>query len=136
MDLTAFRQEKEKLDKAIAKHGRKAVVDAFTEFFKSHPEVEAVRWTQYTPHFNDGDACEFSRNEFYVSGANLPLKKDASSDYGDDFYSDYDLSVKMVGSLEKTFRDTDDLFIAAFGDGVQVTVTPDGKFEVEDYDHD
>ncbi|UDL15302.1 hypothetical protein SEA_KUDEFRE_73 [Gordonia phage Kudefre] len=27
------------------------------------PEVEAVRWEQYTPYFNDGDACEFGVRE-------------------------------------------------------------------------
>lgn len=24
------------------------------------PEVDAIRWPQFTPYFNDGDACEFS----------------------------------------------------------------------------
>ena len=32
-----------------------AAVDAVLAF----PEVEAVRWRQYTPYFNDGDACVF-----------------------------------------------------------------------------
>ncbi|MFI8976937.1 hypothetical protein ACIGO9_28925 [Nocardia asteroides] len=27
------------------------------------PNVKALRWEQYTPYFNDGDACEFSINE-------------------------------------------------------------------------
>lgn len=27
------------------------------------PNVKAMRWEQYTPYFNDGDACEFSVNE-------------------------------------------------------------------------
>jgi hypothetical protein len=30
-------------------------------------EVEAVRWQQYTPHFNDGDPCVFSAGEVYFS---------------------------------------------------------------------
>lgn len=28
--------------------------------------VEAIRWTQYTPYFNDGEACEFSVHEPYI----------------------------------------------------------------------
>jgi hypothetical protein len=30
------------------------------QFFKDFPEILSVYWTQHTPHFNDGDACEFS----------------------------------------------------------------------------
>lgn len=33
------------------------------------PEVEAVRWHQYTPYFNDGEACEFSIYEAHVKFA-------------------------------------------------------------------
>lgn len=32
---------------------------ACKQFFDTCPEVESVFWTQYTPYFNDGDACEF-----------------------------------------------------------------------------
>lgn len=28
--------------------------------------IDGVRWTQYTPYFNDGDACEFGANEVDV----------------------------------------------------------------------
>lgn len=32
-------------------------------FLDECPEVTGVHWTQYTPYFNDGDACEFNVNE-------------------------------------------------------------------------
>jgi hypothetical protein len=32
--------------------------------------IDGVRWTQYTPYFNDGDTCEFGANEIDVHFAN------------------------------------------------------------------
>ena len=34
--------------------------EEFKEFFKKVPEVKVIKWTQYTPYFNDGDPCEFT----------------------------------------------------------------------------
>lgn len=33
----------------------------------AHPKVSKVRWTQYTPYFNDGEACEFSSHGAQIS---------------------------------------------------------------------
>lgn len=35
-------------------------------FFNECPEVKALVWSQYTPYFNDGEACVFSINEVYA----------------------------------------------------------------------
>lgn len=40
---------------------------AFAEFFDKWPQVHSVWWTQYTPHFNDGEPCEFGVHEFNFS---------------------------------------------------------------------
>ena len=37
--------------------------EEFKEFFKKVPEVKVIKWAQYTPYFNDGDACIFGVNE-------------------------------------------------------------------------
>ncbi len=37
--------------------------DLFIPFLTKYPQVKEVRWTQYTPYFNDGESCEFSVNE-------------------------------------------------------------------------
>ncbi|MFC9995776.1 hypothetical protein [Nocardia sp. NPDC127526] len=55
-----------------------AALDAMFVF----PEVEAVRWTQYTPYFNDGDVCEFGTGEIYVKW----VGQDDGGDYEDGFY--------------------------------------------------
>jgi hypothetical protein len=40
-----------------AKNSFKEIVK---EIFNNHPSLESFAWVQYTPYFNDGDACEFS----------------------------------------------------------------------------
>lgn len=41
------------------------------------PRIEAVRWVQYTPYFNDGEPCVFSISEYHFAikpaKANLPV---------------------------------------------------------------
>lgn len=142
MDLTEFKKEKNKLSKALENHSKSILVGEFKAFFTDHPEVEALRWTQYTPHFNDGDVCYFSRHEFEVKGdvtSHLSNKED-TQEYEDDFYPDYYLSKTSglrdaLDELDEVFSGTEDVFEAAFGDGVRVTATRAG-FKVEDYDHD
>ena len=36
------------------------------DFFKTHENVESIRWNQYVPYFNEGDTCEFSIDEVTV----------------------------------------------------------------------
>jgi hypothetical protein len=69
------------------------------------PGVKAVRWRQYTPYFNDGDACVFSINEAYVkfsvepdrtyTFADLDALEDEDDnddgDYGDGFVGTWEL---------------------------------------------
>jgi hypothetical protein len=44
----------------------KLLIDALDTLL-AHPKVTKVRWTQYTPYFNDGEACEFSTHGAEVS---------------------------------------------------------------------
>lgn len=53
----------------------------------AHPEVESVRWTQYTPYFNDGDPCEFSTHELYLK----LVGDDDSGENEDGFRTSFDL---------------------------------------------
>lgn len=40
------------------------------DFFQENPEIQCICWTQYTPHFNDGEPCEFNVHDpfFIVDG--------------------------------------------------------------------
>lgn len=50
----------EEFRKITQESSKKVFYSAVEAFFKAYPEVYAIRWTQYTPYFNDGDSCEFS----------------------------------------------------------------------------
>src|SRR5688500_16423470 len=121
MNLTEFKKQKKALEGQIATHGKAALADAFKTFFQANPSVDAVRWTQYTPHFNDGDVCEFGRNGFLVSGTFDVEDAPEEEDDEGNFYDVYSLDKLPVGKalkeLEKTFSGADELFEASFGDG-------------------
>ncbi|MEU1881924.1 hypothetical protein ABZ470_31880 [Streptosporangium sp. NPDC020072] len=63
------------------------------------PRVEAIRWEQFTPYFNDGDLCEFG-----ISGARLKVNDRADfgedDDYTDGFFGEYTTALKG-GQAEK-----------------------------------
>jgi hypothetical protein len=47
-----FREEAQELFKEVTK-----------EFFETNPGITAIKWSQYTPYFNDGEECIFSVNQ-------------------------------------------------------------------------
>ena len=114
------------------------------------PNVEAVRWYQYTPYFNDGDACIFHTGECYVK---LVDGDPEAGDYEDGFVGSYELAdwdrklrkYTPKPGLEQLYPAFDELADSldhfeeflhdSFGDPAEVTATTDG-FSVEFYDHD
>lgn len=43
--------------------------ETMKEFFDKNPGITALKWTQYTPYFNDGDECVFGVNDVYFTNA-------------------------------------------------------------------
>lgn len=71
MDYDALLKNFDELNNQIEKarqtmrENSKGLIEGATKIlFESCPEIKQVHWTQYTPYFNDGEACEFSVNEF------------------------------------------------------------------------
>jgi hypothetical protein len=64
-DLNAKIKE---LQDQAAKTSQEVFKSSLAKFFAAVPEVTEIFWRQYTPYFNDGDACEFSVGDvnFYV----------------------------------------------------------------------
>lgn len=60
--LRELRGEQESLSKKI----REKAKEMFNQFsgtvFTAHPKLVGFSWSQYTPHFNDGDECVFGAN--------------------------------------------------------------------------
>lgn len=111
---------------------------ALLDVFNKHPEIVAFGWTQYTPYFNDGDTCEFSVGDLYVTKDAEVAEEDSLWDWDGVYrtmggYSEDE--IKTLTSLEKILSSNEELLQVAFGDHVQVIVTPLGV-DVEEYDHD
>ncbi len=127
--------------------------------------LEALRWRQYTPYFNDGDSCEFGvrEAEFYIGGTRFQdehrskyerdewvdsyaFYKGASYDQTKHWtdptrvsYSYWEPADEIVhmsaNFFDKSLQDLEEVLKEVFGDHVKVTYR-DGEFTVEDYDHD
>ena len=123
--IAKLREDAQAEAKAVFYEGAK-------QAFNKHPELKAYRWTQYTPYFNDGDACVFNSHHEYPE---LEFNGDGKvGDFKDGYDSKEHKEVyEAVHTFLQQFEDDD--FEAMFGDHVQVTVTADGV-KVDEYDHD
>jgi hypothetical protein len=143
--------------KALAQSSVKpALKEAFADLQKIIPSLTGVQWEQFTPHFNDGDTCEFSVYEakFQFNDGKDPVTgEEVAADYDNgyndvgDYPSAYDkvtgltpegLSKTQCLALEgfnKNLTALEDLLKAAFDDHAQVTLTAK-SIEVEEYEHD
>jgi len=164
-----------KLNELITKHEemkaefQRQAQDLFKElareFWDKNPALTAVKWAQYTPYFNDGDACVFGIGE--VVFTNAPVDElDEVSVWGeyegeaegifavtnigyvlnsDSKYYDRDrkyilalgdrIDAESIEEFGRAVCKLDEVMLAMFGDHVQVTMTREG-FDVEDYEHD
>lgn len=82
---------------------------AVSNFFNTYPEVAAIRWTQYTPYFNDGDTCEFSVHdlEFYSEADYEDLKNGELDDTYEfnSFSKPSDYAYRVAAEPDNTYRD-------------------------------
>ena len=80
------------------------IESACKQFFDTCPEVECVFWIQYTPYFNDGEACEFGvQDKRYV----LVDDEDVDGYEGSIVYNENDLK-KAENDLEEAIKFTAD----------------------------
>jgi hypothetical protein len=117
------------------------------------PTVTAVKWSQYTPYFNDGDTCEFGVNDFEVAVTDPPAGAEPESEdynYDDDttqvFFSEYAFKdydnpennhpvYAPLDALDSASGHFEAMLYDHFGDHAYITATRDG-FRVETYEHD
>lgn len=105
--------------------------DKCSELFVQNPNVEAFRWGQYTPSFNDGDPCYFISHWDSAS-----VKLFGVEDWHGE-YEEYDEAFNekidpFLKAIMNTFMVLNDEFESMFGNGSQITVTREGV-EVENY---
>lgn len=64
---------------------------SFKEFFEKYGDlVHAIYWMQYTPYFNDGEACEFSVNDPCIALKKQDEDEDYDYSYDGEFIYDQD----------------------------------------------
>ena len=141
------------------KKNTKDAVELLKQLINQTPEVVAVRWNQYTPHFNDGDECVFSVNELELKFDEKFMPKNEEDDsYTDDegFVHEWKLEeliehatdainfkdisrieakIQLFYKVHNELQNMSDGLKETFGDHVQVIVTRKG-IETEEYSHD
>lgn len=126
-------------------YGAKAVLEercatlfkeAIQDIFAKYPAIETIAWFQYTPYFNDGDACEFGVDtEPYINGLNSYGEAHWSDDRDDDDTANpiptevYGEVSALLGSIpEEIMKDI-------FGDHAKITIDRE-KITVDEFEHD
>jgi hypothetical protein len=57
--IAEMKKEFESAKNKVAREGKALFKEATKEIFKEFKSLERFAWPQYTPHWNDGDACYF-----------------------------------------------------------------------------
>ena len=137
-----YAEKLEKLKKKYAEECKNTLIPEFKKIFDKYPQVKFFAWTQYSPHFNDGDECIFSANidnySLYINGVD-----------GDGACDEYAMASSIDLNIPQNIRDEitkeicnitnnigNEILEYMFGNHVKVTVYPN-KIETENYtDHD
>jgi hypothetical protein len=144
--MSKFDEVARRLEKVMddaKKEAKDAFVAELKDIFNRVPDLKVIKWVQYTPYFNDGDACTFRVGEL-IGSNHLDVNHygEYEEDVPDDLliyggYGEVRWNVPDLHSLEK-FMNTDlgeSVLLFAFGDHVEITVTPNG-IDIDDFDHD
>lgn len=146
---------KKKLQEFALAEGKSVIGAAFAKCFEPPTNLKAITWKQYTPYFNDGEACVFGVNDPYL---HISDDDDSEDDYGDgkksfDTYmilnrSENAYAKEKRALLEQAIGEaslraflelwpklSDDILEAVFGDHVKIKITKD-EVVVESYDHE
>ena len=122
--LQKLKNAQAEIFKGMQTESKKVFKEAFEEIFEKYPAIETVSWTQYTPHFNDGDTCEFSVN------TDVDINGEGEWD------SDQTFPKKMYNELSAILQIIpEEVLYAIYGDHKKITVDRKG-ITVEEYQHD
>jgi hypothetical protein len=67
MEHKTLQDQINELNAQMREKSKELMKEAFRDFLGKYDEVvENIFWTQYTPHFNDGEACEFGVNDVFI----------------------------------------------------------------------
>lgn len=137
-------------DKAAEKIGVEAFSEMLNKLFEACPKLWKVKWDQYAPSFNDGDACIFGvyGPDFFEEPERDADQddeewedsvRDAESDGGTLYVSSQSKfeGAKELKEFESFLNSTlgEDLAKRVFGDSATVRMVRGGVLETEDCYH-
>jgi len=142
MKLSELAAKKAEVDAMMKEHGKAAIVTELSAFFDKHPSI-GIAWRQYTPYFNDGDACTFSlhgvevippgdEHEWYEHEVYSLKRRSESTDCPPWLTPEL---AKDASELESLLNHNEDALLMAFGDHVEVIARKDGV-AVDECSHD
>lgn len=144
--LDVMQRKIQRLKSELATEVQDVMKVMFKEFFEDNPRMKMISWSQYTPYFNDGDACYFSYNS--LTWHSCEFEDDTGEVVEQDELGGYVRSkhkwwstdegkkaVKSAKQLDTFLNKFEDELETAFGDHCKVYARADG-FTVEEYDHD
>lgn len=157
--LSKLAEEVEEFRKRLRESAQPIVLAAAKELFDQHPVLQALRWHQYAPSFNDGDPCVFHVNDVYVKiapGPNATSDVEEAGDYENGFLStwdltysstvtDYDLNIEVTKPLSDAVREfshglsaIEQALEAALGASQEITIerTESGDIVLTNEDYD
>ncbi len=70
--IKEFNDAKVAYTKLVSEKGKALLAAVFGQMFAVEPRIRRIQWRQYTPYFNDGEACEFSVHDRSFDLAPLP----------------------------------------------------------------
>ena len=120
----SFKKQVEDLRMKLQETGEQFLLEHFKETFNKHKNLKEVRWTQYTPYFNDGETCE------YGSSHTSPDLLVTGCSYNGKEYKVIEKEIK-----EFLIQFDDELMYDLFGDHIEIIVTKEG-ISVNEYEHD
>lgn len=155
-DLRRTNSQINELKKEALKISENIFDDFRHHIFSKYQQLESFGWTQYTPYFNDGEACIFYANTDYliINGEyaedsnwfnkenvinwgqwNRDLKihegrvEEPNTNYNEELVNAYNEIVSFLSNFDNDF------YLSKFGDHAEVIVTKTGV-NISDCDHD
>ena len=136
--LLDFQTKKEELTKKL----REEFPQLIKPLLDQSEIIEKIRWQQYTPYFNDGDICYFSRGEVLVNDSEWETPEVLRETIwtSGKWYSNPNYNAKE-GQILKDIKEVidsipDDFYESLFGDHVEVTIYKDGTITTEEFEHE
>ena len=96
---------------------KECLTEAFAKFFVEFPEVACIHWKQFTPYFNDGDACYFIVHEpvYCLTHSDKTEDDDDYLEEGDYLYDSTDLeAAKALVAESASYHLDKESYLAAY----------------------